>query len=66
MIAKTRAEFPFKVSTKRFKQKFCFQESGWLLFPCSSPNYWTHGFLVKAFRENFNMTAYYAEDTIVL
>ena len=33
MIAKTRAEFPLKVSTKRFTQNYCFQESGWLHFP---------------------------------
>ena len=33
MIAKTRAEFPLKVSTKRFTQSYCFQESGWLLLP---------------------------------
>ena len=66
MIAKTRAEFPFRVSTKRFTQNFCFQESGWLVFLGSSPDYWTHGLLVKAFRENFNVTSYYAEDTMVL
>ena len=28
MIAKIRAEFPFKVSTKRFTQNYCFQELG--------------------------------------
>ena len=33
MIAKTRAEFPLKVSTKRFTQNYCFQESGWLPLP---------------------------------
>ena len=59
MIAKTRAEFPFKVFTKRFPQKYCFQKSGWLLFSDSSPDYWTYGFPMKAFREN-------AEDTMVL
>ena len=66
MIAKTRAEFPFKVSTKRFTQNYCFQESGWLLFPSSTPDNWTHGFPVKAFRENFDVTSYYADDTMVL
>ena len=59
-------QFLFKVSTKRLTQNYCFQESGWLLFPGSSPDYWTHGFPVKAFCENFNMTSYYAEDTMVL
>ena len=54
MIAKTGAEFPLKVSTKRFSQNYCFQESGWLLFPGSSPNYWTHWFPMKAFRENYS------------
>ena len=43
-----------------------FQESGWLLFPGSSPDYWTHGFLMKAFHENLNVMSYYAEDTLVL
>ena len=61
-----RSDFPFKVSTKRFTQNYCFQESGWHLFPGSSPDYWTHGFPVKASRENFNVTLYYAEDTMVL
>ena len=64
MIAKTRAEFPFKISTKHFTQNYCFQESGWLLFAGSSPDYWTHGFLVKVFHEKFNVT--YAEDTMAL
>ena len=66
MIAKTRAEFPFKVSAKRFAQNYCFQESGWLPFPGSSPNYWIHGVLGKVFRQNFNVTSYYAEDTMIL
>ena len=66
MIAKTKAEFSFKVSTKHFRQTYCFLESGCLLFPDSSPDYWTHGFPVKAFRKNFNVTSYYAEDTKVL
>ena len=66
MIAKTGAEFPLKVSTKRFTQNYCFQESGWLHFPGSSPDYWTHSFPVKVFRENLNVTSYYAEDTMVL
>ena len=66
MIARIRAEFPFKVSTKHFTQNYCFRESGWLLFPGCSPDYWTHRFPVKAFRENFNVTSYYAEDTMVL
>ena len=66
MIAKTRVEFPLKVSTKRFTQNYCFQESGWLHFPGSSPDYWTHLFPVEVFRENFNVTSYYAEDTMLL
>ena len=66
MIAKTRAEFPFKISTKCFTQNYCFQESGWFLFPGNSPDNWTHGFFVKAFRENFNVRSYYEEDTMVL
>ena len=66
MIAKTRTEFSFKVSTKRFTRNYCFQESGWLLFLDSSPEFWTHGFPMIAFRENFKVTSYYAEDTMVL
>ena len=66
MIAKTRAKFPLKVSTKRFTPNYCFQESGWLHFVGSSPDYWTHSFPVKAFCENFNVMPYYAEDTMVL
>ena len=66
MIAKTRAGFPFKVSAKRFTQNHCFQESGWLPFPGSSPDYWTYGFPTKTFRENFNETSSYAEDTMTL
>ena len=31
-----------------------------------SPDYWTHGFLVKAFSENFNLMSYYVEDIMVL
>ena len=64
--AKNRAKFPFKVLTKRLAQNYCSQDSGWLLFPGSSPNYWTHGFHVKAFRENLNVTSYYVEDTMAL
>ena len=30
MIAKTSVKFLQKVSTKRFTQNYCFQESGWL------------------------------------
>ena len=33
MIAKTRAEFPLKVFTKRFTQNYCFQKAGWLFLP---------------------------------
>ena len=66
MTAKNRAKFPFKVSTKCFSQKLLFQESEWLLFTGSSPDYWTHGFPVKAVRLKFNVTLYYAEDTMVL
>ena len=54
-ILKKYSRISCKVSTKRFTENYCFQESGWLLFPGSSPDYWTHGFLVKAFRENFNV-----------
>ena len=66
MIAKTRTEFPFKVSTKRFSQNYFFQESSRLLFSGSSPNYWTHGFPVNAFLGNFRMISFYAEDIMVL
>ena len=66
MIAKNRAKFPFKVFTKCFTQNYCFQESDWLFFPGSSPDYWKHGFPVKAFREKFNVRSYFAEDTMVL
>ena len=66
MIAKTRAEFPLKVSTKRFTQNYCFQESEWLHFPGSSPDYLTHSFPMEIFRENLNVTSYYAEDTMLL
>ena len=66
MVAKTRAEFPFKISTKRFTQNYCFQESSWVFFPGSSPDYWTHGFPVKSFHENFNVASYYAGDTMLL
>ena len=66
MMAKTGTEFPFKISTKHFTQTYYFQEYGWPLFPGSSPDYWTHGFLVKVFFEKFNVTSYYAEDTMVL
>ena len=61
MIAKTRAQFPFKF----LAHNYCFQESGWLLFPGSSPDYWTHEFPAKAFHENVNMTSYYVEDDMV-
>ena len=66
MIAKTKAEFLSKVSKKCLTQNYCFQVSVWLLFPGSSPDYWTHGFPVKSFRENFNVTSYYAQDTMIL
>ena len=65
MIAKTRAEFPLKVFTKRWTKSSCFQESGWLHFPGSS-DYWKHSFPVKVFLVNFNVTSYYAEDSMVL
>ena len=41
LIARTRTDFPFKVSTKRFTQNYCFEESGWLLFPGNSKDFWT-------------------------
>ena len=66
MRAKARAKLPFNVSTNCFTQNYCFQESGWLLLHGSSPDYWTHGFPMKAFRENFNVTSYYTEDSMVL
>ena len=66
MIVKTRAEFSVKVSTKRFTQNHSLQESGWLLFLGSSPDYRTHGYPVKAFREDFNVTSYRAEHTMLL
>ena len=66
MIAEAKAEFPFTVSTKRSTQNYCFQKSGWLFFPSIPPDYWTHRFPVKGFRENFNVTSYYAEDTMVM
>ena len=57
MIAKTRAEFPFKVSTKRFTQNYCFEESSWILFPGSSPDYyWSYGLVGK-------VTTSYARDS---
>ena len=66
MIGKTRVDFPFKVSTKRFTQIHCFQEFGWLLFLGSSSDYWKHGIPVKVLRENFNVISYYAEDAMLL
>ena len=42
IIEKTRTDFPSKVSPKRFIQNCCFQESGWFLFPSSSPHHWTN------------------------
>ena len=66
MIAKTKTEFPFKVSTKCFGQNYCFKKSGWLLFPGIPRNYWAHRLPVKVFRENFTLKSYYAKDTMVL
>ena len=66
MIVKTRANFPFKVSTKYFTQNDCLQESGWYLYPSSSPDCWTNAFPMKASHKNFNVRSYYAEDTMVL
>ena len=65
MIAKTRAG-----SSKSFHEmlhtKLLFPGI-WLASPSrSSSNYWTQQFPVKAFRENFNVMSYYAEDTMVL
>ena len=57
MIAKARAEFPFKVSTKQFAQNYGVQNSGWLFLLGSPPDYWTREFPVKAFCENLNMVA---------
>ena len=66
LTAKNRAKFPFKVSTKHFTQNCCFQESGWLFYPGSSPDHLIHGFPMRAFHENFIVTSYYTEDIIVL
>ena len=57
IISKTGVEFPFKVFTKHFTKNYYFQELGWLHFPGSSTDYWTHGFPVKALHENGNVTA---------
>ena len=45
MIAKTRAEFPLKVSTKRSTQNYCFQESDWL----PQSNSWKQKFYLSEF-----------------
>ena len=51
-----------RISLKSFHEmlhrKLLFQESGWLFFPGSSSYYWKPRFLVKGFRENFNVTSY--------
>ena len=65
MIVKTRAG-----SSKSFHEtlhKKLLFPGIWMASPSrSSSNYWTHRFPVKAFRENFNKTSYYAENTMVL
>ena len=62
---KRQSRVPFKFSTKRFTQNYCFQESG-LRFSFPVAHQITrHGFHVKGFRENVNETLYYAEDAMV-
>ena len=63
---KNSAEFPFKVSTDLFTQNQYFEESGQLIFPGGSTDFWTHGFSMKPFREYLKLTSCYAEDTMVL
>lgn len=63
---KNSAEFRFKVSTDLFTQNYYFQESGQLIFPGGSTDFWTHGFSMKSFREYLKLTSCYAEDTMVL
>ena len=53
MIAKTGVSY------------YCLQKSGWLFFP-GRPHYWAHGFPMKTFHENLNVTSYYAKDTLIL
>lgn len=66
MIVKTRAEFPFNVSTKWLVQNYSFQKSGWVLSPATPPDFWMHIFQVKIFCENFKLTTNYGEDIMVL
>ena len=65
MIAKTRAG-----SSKSFHEtlhtKLLFLGIWMTCASRSSPKYWTHRFPVNVFRENLNVTSYYAEDTMVL
>ena len=66
MIAKTRVEIPFKVSTKCFAKNYCFQKSGWHLLPGNPLDNWAHGFHMEAFCGSFNVMPYYTEDVMVL
>lgn len=63
MTAKTKEEFPCKVSTKFLIQNYYFQNYGCFLLSGSPSDYWTHKFPKIAFCYNFNMTSYYPEDT---
>ena len=62
MITKTIAELPQNASLKITASR----NISWLLFPGSSPDYWTLGFHVNAFPENFNLTSSYAGETMIL
>ena len=57
MIAKTKA---------KVRAKLEFPGISPASLPRNSPVYWTHRFPAKAFRENLNVTSYYAEDAMVL
>ena len=59
MLATKKAIFFYRVFSKRFAQNYCFQNFSWLLLPYSPHYSWTYKFLVKAFPENFNLTACY-------
>ena len=65
-ISKTRVEFLHKVTMKSFAQNNCLQKSGLFIISGSPPAYQTQGFHVEAFRENFNVMSYYAEDSMIL
>ena len=64
MTAKTRVDFSFNVSMKHVTQNYRFQKSGWFLFSGILPDYWTHGFPVRTFCENFSVISYYEKDIV--